>query len=120
MITGLLALMQPSHDYPVPPGCRLIGTTSRFHRTHNLSRFTFLHPAYQLSRGRKQADAGLRCSASPIPSVILEVGSSESLMQLQTDAKLWIEDLPEVCQFLFLLPLLIGTLLDTTSYPALY
>ena len=77
MTTGLLVLTQPSHDYPVPPGFNLIGKTSRFHRTHNLNRFTFLHPAYQLSRGKKQADAGLRCSASQlVPSVILEVGSS--------------------------------------------
>jgi len=86
----------------------------------NLIRFTFLHSAYQLNRGRKQADAGLRCSASPVPSVILEVGSSEILIQLQTDAKLWIEDLPEVCQFLPLFPLLpplTVTLLGKTSHP---
>lgn len=76
-----------------------------FHRTHSLSRFTFLHTAYQLGRGKIQADVGLRCSASAFLNVVLEVGSSESFMQLRTDAKLWIENfMPKVCRFLPLLP----------------
>jgi hypothetical protein len=49
----------------------------------------------------KQADAGVRPtpSTSSFPSVVLEVGDSESLTQLIIDAKLWIEHVPEVRQF---------------------
>jgi hypothetical protein len=46
----------------------------------------------------KEADAGVRptLSNSPLPSVVLEVGDSESLTQLKIDAKLWIEHTEEV------------------------
>ena len=112
MAIALQALTQLPYP-PVPPGCRGIGAISMFHRTHNLSGFTLLHLAYEVGPGKKQADAGLRCSASVLPSVVLEVGSSESFIQLQTDAKLWIEDMPEVCQFLFLVA---TTQLFTTTH----
>ena len=42
---------------------------------------------------RKEADAGVRPTASDsaLPSVVLEVGSLESITQLKIDAKLWLE-----------------------------
>jgi hypothetical protein len=50
----------------------------------------------------KEADAGVRPTLSPsrLPSVVLEVGDSESLTQLKIDAKLWIEHTQEVSLFL--------------------
>ena len=60
--------------------------------------FTFLCPAFQLGPRKKQADAGIRPTAdlSHSPSIVLEVGDSESLTQLKIDAKLWLEHMPEV------------------------
>jgi hypothetical protein len=59
---------------------------------------TFLHPAFQLGPRKKQADSGVRPTAdsSRLPSIVLEVGDSESLTQLKIDARLWIEHMPEV------------------------
>jgi len=74
------------------------------HRTCNLGWFTFLHLAFQLGHRKKEADACIRPDQFDYPSVVLEVGSSESLTQLKTDARLWIEHVPEVCQSCPLLP----------------
>jgi hypothetical protein len=65
-----------------------------------LSWIYFFISAYQLGAREKQGDAAFRPSNSNSenPSVILEVGCSESLRQLKIDAKLWIEHLPEVSQ----------------------
>ncbi len=52
--------------------------------------------AINLGPRQKQADAGIG-PAPENPSVILEVGDSESLTQLKTDARLWLEHVPEVC-----------------------
>jgi hypothetical protein len=56
---------------------------------------------------KKQADAGFEPDPNPSghPSIVLEVGSSESLTQLKIDARLWLEHMHEVSQFLPLLPL---------------
>ena len=71
--------------------------------THNSSLgFTFLPPAFQLGSRKKQADAGVAPVPNPsgLPSVILEVGDSESLKQLKIDARLWLETVFDVSQFL--------------------
>jgi hypothetical protein len=52
--------------------------------------------AFDLGLGKKEADGGVRPSGSPLPSVVLEVGDSESLQQLRMDAKCWLEHIPEV------------------------
>ena len=67
--------------------------------------FTFL-PAFELGprKLKKQADGGILPLTSRRPSVVLEVGNSESLTQLKIDAKLWVEHTTEVSQFLFLVP----------------
>jgi len=46
----------------------------------------------------KQADASVRpmVSASKFPSIVVEVGSSESIGQLRIDMRLWIEHSPEI------------------------
>jgi hypothetical protein len=66
--------------------------------------FTFLLPAIQLKSRQKQADASIAPYPNPpgCPSIVLEVGSSESLTQLKIDARLWIEDMPEVSHLFFL------------------
>ena len=66
-----------------------------------------MSPAYQLGSRKKEGDAGVEPDPNPsgLPSVVLEVGSSESLTQLRIDARLWLERVPEVSQFLPLLPL---------------
>jgi len=58
--------------------------------------FTFLSPAFQLGPRKKQPDAGIRPIPSDLPSIVLEVGDSESLTQLKVDARLWLEHMPEV------------------------
>ena len=65
-------------------------------------------PAFALGSRRKEADTGVRPTASIYPSVVLEVGSSESLSQLQIDARLWLEHLAEVLRIssLFFHPLI--------------
>lgn len=61
--------------------------------------FTFLLPAFQLGLRKKQADVSVVPYPNPsgCPSIVLEVGSSESLGQLKIDAHRWLEDMPEVC-----------------------
>ena len=56
---------------------------------------TLLHSAFDLGP-RKEADGGIRPSGSLLPSVVLEVGDSESLRQLRIDARLWLEHIPQV------------------------
>ena len=67
----------------------------------------------------KEADAGVRptLSDSRLPSVVLEVGDSESLMQLKIDARLWIEHTQEVCLFFFPSNSLTRTSSGTASHP---
>jgi hypothetical protein len=60
------------------------------------SRFISLCLAYQLGLKRKEADSGVRPAHSNIPSIVLEVGDSESLSQLKIDARLWLEHIPGV------------------------
>ena len=78
-----------------------------FRTCTKLQLFTFLHPAFEIqvgdSRRKKEADACIRPEQSCYPSVILEVGSSESLSQVEVDAQLWIEHVPEVRQSCLLL-----------------
>ena len=61
--------------------------------------------AFQLGFRKKQADASVWPAISRLPSIVLEVGDSESLTQLKFDARLWFEHMLEVSQFLPLLPL---------------
>ena len=62
----------------------------------SLSLSSFL--AFVFGQRRKEADAGVwpTASDSALPSVVLEVGSLESIMQLKIDAKLWLEHTQEV------------------------
>src|SRR5258708_1477959 len=39
----------------------------------------------------KEPDTGIRPMTSSIPTVVLEIGDSESLTQLRIDAKFWLE-----------------------------
>ena len=52
--------------------------------------------AIHLGPRQKEADAAIG-PAPGHPSVVLEVGDSESLTQLKIDARLWLEQIPEVC-----------------------
>jgi len=64
---------------------------------HNLKTSAYLSlPAFEFGSKKKQADSGVRTLISDNPSIILEVGDLGSLGQLQTDAKLWLRDMPEV------------------------
>jgi hypothetical protein len=58
--------------------------------------FTRFTPAFVLGPKRKQADSGVRPTGSNYPTVVLEVGSSESLGQLHLDAQLWLERTDDV------------------------
>lgn len=62
----------------------------------------YLPSAFDLGPRKKEADSGVRPSDSPLPSVVLEVGDSESLAQLRIDAKLWLELMPEVTNLFYL------------------
>ncbi|KAF8349312.1 hypothetical protein F5887DRAFT_878335 [Amanita rubescens] len=75
---ALTELTPPPHTF-MAPGCAACGTTT-----------------FELGPRQKQADAGIRPIPSRLPSVVLEVGDSESLTQLKIDAKLWLEHMPEV------------------------
>jgi hypothetical protein len=68
---------------------------------------------------KKEPDGCILPEQSDYPSVILEVGSSESLSQLKVDAELWIEHVPEVRQFVLCYRLLTGITTGTGSYPYL-
>lgn len=76
---ALLALIPNGLGLWGPLGCMPIGRTG-----------------YQLGRRQKQADAGFEPTNSDRPSIVLEVGCSESLRQLKIDARLWLEHLPDV------------------------
>jgi hypothetical protein len=91
----------------MPPGCIATASTSTFDRTQFELWFTFLPLAFQLGPRKKQADSGVEPDPNPSgrPSIVLEAGSSESLTQLKIDMRLWLEHVPEVSQFLPLLPL---------------
>ncbi|KAF8817097.1 hypothetical protein BYT27DRAFT_7219332 [Phlegmacium glaucopus] len=73
---------------------------SQVHKNAHLKFTTLLAIALLLNLGRrmKEADAGVwpTASNSDLPSVVLEVGSLESLMQLKIDVKLWLEHTQEV------------------------
>ena len=68
---------------------------------------------------KKQPDSGVRSSGSNYPSVVLEVGSSESLAQLYTDAQLWLECTDDV-RFLPLFFILSSVCSGTACCPYFY
>lgn len=76
-----LALVAAAPGHQFPPGLTSMGATT-----------------FQLRGRKKQADASVRptASASRFPSVVVEVGSSESIQQLRIDMRLWIEDSAEI------------------------
>jgi len=76
ILSFALVQLTPLPHAPLPPGCMSIAATT-----------------YQLSSRKKQGDAGVEPVPNPsgLPSVVLEVGSSESLTQLKIDASLWLE-----------------------------
>ena len=65
--------------------------------------------AIQLGPFQKQADAAIG-PAPGKPSVVLEVGDSESLTQLENDARRWLEHIPEVTEFVVLSHMLSGSI----------
>ena len=82
---------------PSPPGCFGFGGAC----TYNCMLYLALHSpactlAIYLGPRQKQPDAGIG-PAPGHPSVVLEVGDSESLAQLKIDAQLWLELRQEVC-----------------------
>ena len=86
-----LVLLTAAPHPPRPPGCTNVGAMSTFDRTHNLSLGLSSFLAFELVRRMKEADTNIQPTASDsdLPSVVFEVGSSESLTQLKIDAKLW-------------------------------
>ena len=99
---ALVLLTVPPHPSS-PPGCKSVGATSTFNRMHNLSVGLSLFPQLSdLDPKMKEADTGVRptLSQSRLPSVVLEVGDSESLSQLRVDGRLWIEHTQKVSSFL--------------------
>lgn len=75
----LTALIPESERPALPPGCAAIGGSTQ-----------------QLGSRKKEADDGIRPLSSLNPSILFEIGSSETSKQLRIDAKLWVEHLPEV------------------------
>ncbi|KAF5371941.1 hypothetical protein D9615_008081 [Tricholomella constricta] len=75
-----LALAQlTTTPHILPPGCRGMGSTT-----------------FQLGQRKKEGDSTFRPDDTlPGPSIVLEVGDSESLSQLKIDARLWLEHMPE-------------------------
>lgn len=59
----------------------------------------------KLGQRKKEPDSGIVPIGSKRPSVVIEVGSSESITQLKIDAHLWLEHMPEVSQLSSPLPL---------------
>lgn len=97
---ALAQLTPPPHDI----GCSGTGAPSMFNYVRyiqlydNLSSPFIPLPAYRLGSRQKQADAGIEPDFNPpqLPSIVVEVGNSESLTQLKIDAKLWLEHSAEV------------------------
>jgi len=82
---------------PTPPGCFGVGGACTYNcMLHLALRSPTCTLAIHLGPRQKQADAGIG-PAPGNPSVVLEVGDSESLTQLKIDARLWLERIPEVC-----------------------
>jgi len=81
LLAVALVLLTAAPHPSSPPGCGNVGATT-----------------FELGRRLKEADAGVwpTASNSDLPSVVLEVGSSESLTQLKIDARLWLEHTQEV------------------------
>ncbi|KAF8349843.1 hypothetical protein F5887DRAFT_942629 [Amanita rubescens] len=81
-----LARLTPPLHAGMDPGCVGIGSTT-----------------FQFGLRKKQPDAGIWPAQSRLPSIVLEVGDSASLTQLNIDARLWLEDMPEVQLVILLL-----------------
>ena len=96
---ALLALIPNGLQQWGPPGCEPIGATGMFFQ-ENLSWVYLSISGYRLGRREKQPDAGFQPTNSDYPSIVLEVGCSESIRQLTIDARLWLEHLPDVSQLL--------------------
>lgn len=59
--------------------------------------------------GRKEADECIVPNGSLSPSIVVEVGCSETITQLQGDAKRWLESTRvDVCQFYFTLLIVVS------------
>jgi hypothetical protein len=85
---ALALLTAPPHEI----GCFGIGLTSICLIDYMICVSEFISlPAYQLGSKKKQPDDGTQPNSNPshLPSIVVEVGSSESLAQLKIDAKLW-------------------------------
>jgi len=70
-------------------GCTLLGATSRSHNLRDSPLYAFF--LFTLSPGKKEADTSIRPRGTYPPIVVVEVGDSESLGQMRTDARLWLE-----------------------------
>ena len=91
---ALQNLTPPPH-YAMPSGVKAVGATGMSIRSVIIVGFTLPRSAYQFGPMRKEPDAGIGPSQS-LPSVVIEVGDSDSLTQLKIDARTWIEHMPEV------------------------
>jgi len=91
----IFALNNLTHTpQPEPPGCFGFGDTCTYNHMLQLALRSPL-VAINLGPRQKQADAAIGPGPGH-PSVVLEVGDSESLTQLKIDARLWLERIPEV------------------------
>jgi len=87
LLSASLLQLTPLSPNELPPGCMLTGSTT-----------------IDLGPRKKQADASIEPLTLPsCPSVVLEVGTSESLTQLRIDARLWLEHIPLVQLVILLL-----------------
>ena len=96
---GTSSFSLPSHILPTHPNYRL-QDASPLDQEVRLIKYLACALGYPPSAfdlgPRKEADGGIRPSGSLLPSVVLEVGDSESLRQLRMDARLWLERIPQV------------------------
>jgi len=95
---------------PTPPGCFAVGGACTYIWMLLLAMISPTATlAIQLGPFQKQADAAIG-PAPGKPSVVLEVGDSESLTQLENDARRWLEHIPEVTEFVVLSHMLSGSI----------
>lgn len=91
------ALSQLTPDF----ACSGVGSTSKSDQLYYLCSQLSFFLGYRLGSREKEADAGIEPHPNPsnLPSIVMEVGVSETLTQLRHDARHWLENSDQVfCQ----------------------
>ena len=83
-----------------PPGCSSIRRTGMFGSMKSETE-AYLSSSSISSRLKQEETSRCWCHlrTSPLPSLVLEVSVSESLIQLRHGAKLWLKNSPQVTHF---------------------